>query len=92
MGNRSSSAQQVKYVGNTDVLCFGFYFMSLKLTKTKIVIETTPLLQAYSCLLLVQVAYRFLGIGPEFLIVMFLFAYLSFNVKRLILVEVVQLT
>ena len=62
------STQQVKYVGNTDVFCFGFYFMSPKWTTTKIVIEITLLLQAYSCLLLVQAAYGFLGIGPEVLI------------------------
>ena len=37
--------------------------MSLKWPKTKIVIELTPLLQAYSCL-----AYGFLRIDPEVLI------------------------
>ena len=37
-----------------------FYFMSPKWTKTKIVIEITLLLQAYSCLLLVQADYGFL--------------------------------
>ena len=42
--------------------------MSPNWTRTKIAIEITPLLQAYSCLLLVQVADRFLGIGPEVLI------------------------
>ena len=67
MGNRASSAQQVKYVGNTDVFCFGFYFMSPKWTRTKIEIEITLLLQAYSCLTLVQ-AYGFLRIGHEVLI------------------------
>ena len=67
-GNRTSRAQQVKYVGNADVFYFGFYFMSPKWTRTKIVIEITPLLQAYSCLLLVQAVYRFVGIGPEVLI------------------------
>ena len=67
-GNRTSSAQLVKYVGNTGVFCFGFYFMSPKWTKIKIVIEITPLLQAYSCLPLVQAAHRFMGIGPEVLI------------------------
>ena len=49
----------MKYVGNTDVFCFGLYVMSPKWTRTKIVIEITLLLQAYSCLLLVQVAYGF---------------------------------
>ena len=68
MGNRTSSTHQVKYAGNTDVFCFGFYFMSPKWTRTKIVIEITLLLQAYSCLLLVQLAYGYLGIGPEVLI------------------------
>ena len=68
MGNSTSSAQQVKYVGNTDVVFFGFHFMSPKWTKTKIVIEITLLLQAYSCLPLVQVAYGFLRIAPGVLI------------------------
>ena len=45
-----------------------FYFMSPKWTRTIIVIGITLLLQAYSCLPLEQVAYRFLGIGPEILI------------------------
>ena len=63
-----NSAQQVKYVGNTDVFCFGFYFMSPKWTKTKIVIEIALVLQAYSCLPLVQGVYGFLRIGPEVLI------------------------
>ena len=67
MGNRTSSAQQVKYVGNTDVFFFGFYFMSPKWTRTKIVIEITLLLQAYSCLTLVP-ANGFLRIGHEVLI------------------------
>ena len=58
----------MKYVGNTDGFCFGFYFMSPKWTRTKIAIEIALLLQAYSCLLLVQVAYGFLRIGPEVLI------------------------
>ena len=64
-GNRTSSIQQVKYVGNTDVFCIGFYFMSPKWTRTEIVIDITLLLQTYCCLLLVQVANRFLRIGPE---------------------------
>ena len=42
MGNRNRGAQQVKYVGNTDVFCFGFYFMSPKWTRTKIVIVISP--------------------------------------------------
>ena len=46
MGNRTSSAQQVKYVGNIDVFFFGFYFMSPKWTGTKIVIGLTLLLHA----------------------------------------------
>ena len=45
-----------------------FYFMSLKWTKTKIVIEITLLLQAYSCLPLVQAVYGFMRIGHEVLI------------------------
>ena len=57
----------MKYVGNTDVSCLCFYFMSPKWTRTKIVIEITPLLQVYSCLPLVQVGYRFLGIDPKVL-------------------------
>ena len=68
MGDRTSSTQQVKYVGNTDVFYFGFYFMTPKWTRTKIVIEITLLLQAYSCLPLVQAAYWLLRIGPEILI------------------------
>ena len=58
----------MKYVGNTDAFCFGFYFMSLKWTETKIVIEITPLLQAYSCLALVKVGYGFLRISPDIFI------------------------
>ena len=46
MGNRSRCAQQVKYVGNTDVFCFGLYFMSPKWTRTKLVTEISPSLQA----------------------------------------------
>ena len=42
--------------------------MSPKWTNTKIVIGITPLLQAYSCLLLVQAGYEFQGIDPEVLI------------------------
>ena len=42
MGNRCRCAQLVKYVGNTDVFCFGFYFMSPKWTRTKLVIEISP--------------------------------------------------
>ena len=37
MGNRSRGAQQVKYVGNTDVFYFGFNFMSPKWTRTKFI-------------------------------------------------------
>ena len=54
-----------KYVGNADVICFGFYFMSPKWTKTTIVIEITPLIQAFSCLPLVQAGYGFLRIDHE---------------------------
>ena len=36
-----------KYVGNTDVFCFVFYFMSPKWTRTKLVIEISLSLQAY---------------------------------------------
>ena len=36
----------MKYVGNTVVFFFGFYLMSPKWTRTKIVIEITPSLQA----------------------------------------------
>ena len=68
MGNRTSSTQQVKYVGKTDVFYFGFYFMSPKWTRTKIVIEVSLLLKADSCLPLVQWAYGFLQIGAEILI------------------------
>ena len=67
-GNMTGSAQQVKYVGNSDVFCFGFYFTSPKWAKTKIVIEITLFLQAFSSLPLVQAPYRFLRIGPEALI------------------------
>ena len=42
--------------------------MSPQWTRTKIVIEITLLLQAYSCLPLVQAAYGLLGIGHEVLI------------------------
>ena len=35
-GNRSRGTQQMKCVGNTDVFCFGFNFMSPKLTRTKL--------------------------------------------------------
>ena len=41
------AGQQVKYVGNTDVFCFGFNFMSPKWTRTKLMIEITLSLQAY---------------------------------------------
>ena len=46
-GIESRCAQQVKYVGNTDIFCFGFYFLSRKWTRTKLVIEISPFLQAY---------------------------------------------
>ena len=37
-----AGAQQVKYVGNTDVFCFGFIFMSPKWTRTKLIFDVTP--------------------------------------------------
>ena len=48
MGNRSRGAQQVKYVGNTDVgvFYFGFNFMSPKWTRTKLMIAITLSLRA----------------------------------------------
>ena len=45
-----------------------FNFMSPKWTKTKIVIEITPLLHALPYLPLVQLGYGFLRISPEVLI------------------------
>ena len=42
----TQDAQQVKYVGNTDVFCFGFNFMSPKWTRTKLIFVVTPSLQA----------------------------------------------
>ena len=47
MGNRKRCTQQVNYVGNTDVFCFGFNFMSPKWTRTKLVIVISPSPQAY---------------------------------------------
>ena len=41
MGNRNKGAQQVKYVGNIDVFCFGFNFMSPKWTSTKLIFDVT---------------------------------------------------
>ena len=41
MGNRNKGTQQVKYVGNTDVFCFGFNFMSPKWTRTKLIFDVT---------------------------------------------------
>ena len=38
MENRNGGAQQVKYVGNTDVFIFGFNFMSPKWTRTKLIL------------------------------------------------------
>ena len=64
----SRCTQQVKYVGNTDVFCFGFYFMSPKWTRTKFVIVISLSLQAFWCLPLVQQSYRFLCTYPEVLI------------------------
>ena len=39
-------AQQVKYVGNTDVFIFGFNFLSPKWTRTKLIFVVTPPQQA----------------------------------------------
>ena len=36
----------LKYVGNTDVFCFGFNFMSPKWTRTKLIFVVTPSQQA----------------------------------------------
>ena len=89
-----NSTQQVKYVGNTDVFCFGFYSMSPKWTRTKIVIERTLLLQAYSCLPLAQAANRFLMkfslqsalfslcMAMRILFITFLFAYSAFKLLK----------
>ena len=46
MGNRSRGAQQVKYVGNTDIFYFGFNFMSPKWTRTNLIFVVTLSLQA----------------------------------------------
>ena len=40
-GNRNKGTQQVKYIGNTDVFCFGFSFMSPKWTRTKLIFDVT---------------------------------------------------
>ena len=45
-GNRNRGAQQVKYVGNTDVFCFGFIFMGPKWTRTKLIFDVTPYQEA----------------------------------------------
>ena len=47
MGNRNRCTQQVKYVGNTYVFCFGSNFMSPKWTRTKLVIVISLSPQAY---------------------------------------------
>ena len=44
-GNRSRGAQQVRYVGYTDVFYFGFTFMSPKWTRTKLMIVISLSLQ-----------------------------------------------
>ena len=36
----------MKYVGNTDVFCFGFYFMSPEWTRNIVVIVISPSLPA----------------------------------------------
>ena len=41
LGNRNKGTQQVKYVGNTDIFCFGFIFMSPKWTRTKLTFDVT---------------------------------------------------
>ena len=68
MGNRNRCIQQMMCVGNTDVFCFGFYFMSPKWTRTKIVIVISLSLQTFCSLLLVQRSYRFLCTYLEVLI------------------------
>ena len=40
-GIRNKGTQQVKYVGNTDVFCFAFNFMSPKWTRTKLIFDVT---------------------------------------------------
>ena len=45
-GNRSRGAQQVKYVGNTDVYYFGFKFYESKMHQNLTLIVITPSLQA----------------------------------------------
>ena len=40
-GNTSRGTQQMKCVGNTDVFCFGFNFMSPKWTRTKLIFDVT---------------------------------------------------
>ena len=46
MGNRNKGTQQVKYVGNTGVFCFGYIFMSPKWTRTKLISDVTPYQEA----------------------------------------------
>ena len=58
----------MKYVGNTDVSCFGYNFMSPKWTRTELVIVVSPSPQAYISLLLVKRSYWFLCTYPEVLI------------------------
>ena len=41
-GNASRGTQQMKCVGNTDVFCFGFNFMSPKWTRSKLIFDVTP--------------------------------------------------
>ena len=40
-GSSDRGTQQVKYVGNNDVFCFGFNFMSPKWTRTKLIFDVT---------------------------------------------------
>ena len=64
--DQQHSTGEVCWKSRCILLCF--YFMSPKWSRTEIVIEITLLLQACSCLQLVQAAYGFLRIGPEGLI------------------------
>ena len=66
-GTGPAALNRRSMIGNPDAFCFVF---SPKWSRTKIVgvVEITLPLQSDSCLVLVQVAYGFLGIGPEVLI------------------------
>ena len=64
--DQQDSIGQVYWKDRCILLWFLFY--EPKWTRTEIVIEITLLPQAYSCLLLVQVAYGFLRMCPEVLV------------------------